>query len=466
MILWPALMYQALAAWGARDDRELDLFEEVILRLHAAGVSDTAELAERTRLNARLVAAIAGGLRDRSLLHASGGPTKWGSDKLEFLDEPPDTRMVRVFQEPRTGAVWPRVALQLPYVRVLWSRLPIVRLGTPGKPDDREALPVWPPKNLSAPDPPGVEAIRDALVGHRRAQRSAGQDVEPLPAGVLSSVHPVDEPPVPVLLATVAYGGGMQSEHGRWDIADPFGLSMSMPFLRRELAAAAERVQPVADALAPLEEDSSPADFDAEFAREELREEAVGALEGDHPEVFGLLVEVRAAVAGAPSSDRPQAARRDAVVAAKRVLEAAHRAVIARGCVPDAAEDLLGHGLADRDFLSALALELGFSDVPESLVRVRANKIRAVASGGGSLRTQIAYSLLQAMDSPHHPYRAVAAGSPDFLADLERVSALCDEAGHGWGEAPSQDLLEEIADLATRCALLLLGDRAAVVQDG
>jgi len=462
VLLWPVLMHGALTAWSSSSDRELDLFQEVVLRLMNAGVVETGELAARTRINPRLVAMIVDDLAEQGYNRADGTLTEFGKATLDELSAAPtQPRLVRVFQELRTGEVWPRVTLELPYADVRWrSDGATLRLGTPGRPDDRDAIVHWPDAASPRPPVPSVSSIRDALIGHRRAERRAGRDVASLGRAKMVTAHLVRDEPKEVLIASLVYGSGSRrADGGFWDVADAFGLSGSMRLLRSEVAVAAERSDALRQALDELVDSTGAEDFDAELAREELVSEANIDRDAVGQEVFELLVQMRAAVDRAAEAPKGEAARREAVELVERALGAAHAELVARHAAPEALVDLLGHPLADGEYLDAVARRLGFGALPAALARVGAGRVRAVSEGGGSLRSQIAFALLQAVEDVSHPYRQAASEGGDLIATLDRVASCADNARRRWGAAPSQADLVELSEFATVCVRDLLATR-------
>lgn len=483
-LLWPALLYRVVAPEVR--ERRLNVLQKAVLGMCRAGTMQAQRIGELLHIHPDLAALVYVELRDRGLLDGSGRPTQQGRDLFE--DETLEShRMVtgHVFQDPATGALWPRFVEKLDYVELQHDEqgFPELVLGTTGEPRRRRAL-MCRMGDVALPAAPSALDIVAATRRHRRAMRSvdsyelADEDDRPSRASgaAIERVSLVDDQPTPVYLTTFVYlpeDGG-----GDWNVCDPFGFGTS-PVLRRSL----DRELQTSTTLRSVLESMLARSLDEQIeARRrwaaEVRAEAVLRIDRalsvnarDLPQYPDLLdMEDKYVEAQMLGQACPQQTLRELLGAARRVLEGTLRAIADQYSPRDVWRRLYAHGrpIEDRRYVAeiydASARAVGFSvPLPRALADVPPNHVKAAGyADSWRLRGAIVAAVLAARDNRGHPLRGAAAAEPDLLSQLDAVARAAGEAVHGGGDVLVPEIVFAVIDTVHRSIGLLTGLAASL----
>jgi hypothetical protein len=461
-LCWPVLVYRVAAP--VLKVRHLDIFERVILALCRAGVRQAETIAVLIHQHPSLVEHVLRQLRVAGRLDESGAPTTDGlrTSDTGRLDEEPELLVTHVFQDPFTGDLWPRAALELSYQPVQRVRgdQADLRLHSAGHPRFETALVVRPePVPLS---PPKAEQIIAAVGSHRAAelrQRAdqfasgntvsaarydAQQELNALNTELslptehdVRQIVDVRDPVEEYLLVWIDLADA--DEGSGWRARDPFGLDPSL-MLQHLVAARMRVVEPLAAAVGGLTEVTDEKRNDTyrksgNQVRRAAETALVRGLGSDirlHPDMLDLLLGLEeAAVRGTRAA--VEAVAREAF----RAYEHLCRRLVLEyppprpGWVRDRTPDQIV-----RDHLREYAAELGFLALPGALLegynlRGFAGKLARLPNEetiqnlveNGFARSLIPYALVAAADphSPHrshHPLRGLATRRPGVFNEL------------------------------------------------
>ena len=175
-VMWPALVYRVVAPEVSR--RQLNVLEKAVFGLCRAGVTDLDRIGSRLHIDRDLAAEIIRQLQDRGVLASGGLPTEAG--RTMFEDEVYGaTELVTgfVFQDPWSGALWPRFMERLAYANIEQGdgQFPELVLGSAGSPKRYRAF--WHLPRLEAlPPAPTPAEVLEASMRHRRVLRHGGMD--------------------------------------------------------------------------------------------------------------------------------------------------------------------------------------------------------------------------------------------------------------------------------------------------
>jgi hypothetical protein len=438
ILLWPATAFRALAPRvRATDEGRLDVFEEVSLGLIAAGVSDPRAIAKLVRLDHRLVQHILRELAARHLVK-DGRVTEYGARALHD-DEPAIGEAVlgHVFRDGSTGEMWPRfLDGPLPFAECDWrGEVPVVELGSTGRPRPHRAT-VVPPPSHGGPRPPNHTEIRQAVEQHRRALGAHA-----ITDDWSGEVRPVDTFGQPVFLLLALVPADALETGQAWAVIDPFGGRN--PMLNNWVSARAERHGRLKQVI---ERVAGARRREVELPPDDPITPAIAALPAARELVFAL----RAALADAVANPENQRRLRDAAVTIDLQLARVLRLLLAaHPPKPDRRNAIVGDVEHLRALLSDTLALLGFDPVPPSLLAVPRSAIRgALDRSEGLARALLLACALAALDHPEHPLRALAQSWPEILLE---IAALLDaaQASHSpgtgrasaGGDAPDVDAL-------------------------
>jgi hypothetical protein len=457
-LLWPAWSYVVVAPRVQPRRRSLNILEQSVLGLLAAGMHSAYDLQRALHLELELVTYIRDDLIERALCDGSGALTAKGELALrERTERHAELCRGFVFREPTTGMLWGRFVEQPRYAEIEWrGRVPWLVYGPRGSGDSRQVLRIFPPSSSEPPRTPRPDEVLREIDRHRRAL--AGGDPNVSPAAVApeqrARIEIVRETAEPIWLAVPLYATRAEDDGAPWHACDPFGVGSSPPLREAiERRAREDGMEELAELLEALAgEAAARRDSRAERIRRALVERFGDAL-AQQPGLQGALIDMQLAVAAAA---RDAGETVDARARVRRVLEDALRGTLGEAG-PELASDLLDERDQDHALIAAHAEALGFELSSHALRGVSAEDVRAVASGrGGGALALLAANVLAAALDPAHPLRALAARCPALPALIGALAADPDPDAPGWDRAARQAELEHLCDEAldvVECAL-------------
>ena len=464
-VLWPAWAFRVVAPEFRSGG--VNLLQKAVLGVLRASRLTAAELGERLGVHHELAAFIATELETQGRLDAEWTVTKRG---IELIDEEREESASLVpgwvFRDPWNESLWPFVAPSLEYAPTGRDEkgYPILELGTTGKPWRQSVWMQYPPGKRGAEFPGGGfaaagtpdarEILRAALRHKRRERRSRhfggweDEDIEAAgPVGLdLNRISSIEAEPEPVFLVSYLYVP-RDGDDGDldWHACDFFGRG-SDPALRRLVfrVADADEKQHLARRLDRLLGRTLHGDFDSLRRAVKGREHQARRLLD-----LALTIDVHRHGAAEPLAqviegwlelrDLTDAAgqwRRRAVLAAcRRTLERLFREVADAWPLAGVADRLSKNKKSaevNARVLRAAADEVGLTELPESLRRVKHYQVHGASDKDHSwrLRPLVAATLLRAEGQEDHPLRSAAEKAPDLLVRIDRVAKWGGEAVH------------------------------------
>ncbi|MFD6988095.1 hypothetical protein [Streptomyces sp. NPDC059943] len=446
-ILLPLWVYQVTAP--SSYSRTLDVFQTVVLRLCAAGISDFGDLSGLIGLDATLCRTIAARLNERGLLEPGLKLTEAGRQTVASGEvAASDPLLMRVFQDPVSGAMLPRFLAADPVradVREHRGRRVSIQFGTAGASREVNALAL---DGGGVPVRPTERDVLDACRGHEMASRGIGGVPRKADHSALARRIGFHGAPTPVYL--VSYLVGEDDGSGRmWTATDPFAVGDGRPFadLLAGRVGQDKELSRLIDALVGRSRRDltvSARRVDRELA-EDARAEVVRVLGEDireHPEVLTHLADIEMAMVKDSTREHENVARN-----AIRVFE----------CIlPSLNEDFPAslpqsnvREVREREFVLT-AQRLGATSVPPDMRRRCVNPRNGFAG-------DIIQAVWAAGGNSSHPLTEFLRHRPTLLEDLERSRTLRNNATHGPTGAPAADELDHIRALAYEAAHHLLG---------
>ncbi|MEQ2006947.1 MAG: hypothetical protein ABMA26_09115 [Limisphaerales bacterium] len=454
-LVWPSVAWRIVAPLPS--DRRINIFQKAVLGLCRTGSYPVPVIASTLHLHPRLVEAIGMELAGAGWVDpATGRPTPKGLAMLSEEESAMDSLVTGwVFQDPRSGELWPFFSRQLqlqdnaPHSEA--SRL-VLLLGSADKP---RKIPAWRMEPQTSPGRPSSEAVLTAIKRFRRREKlkgfmrlaASGLDA-PVSGGspdMLSRIAFISGQPEPVGLVTFAYlpdGGGLPPQ-----ICDPFGFGCADEMWRQlkrasqydEGAAAAQR-----ELLRLAQAADAPA-LEEHLARQRQSAEAevVAALSLDiksFPAVFDHLVDATHVLnlAGAAGAE-PQGHLVSVMQFCRQTLEAILKEVSRKFPVNDV------HNLLTNDFTMNLAtvnhfvaswgftlpLPMEFQPKPSGGPdKGSVKKASASPEYFYLLPSAVLATILAASRDPMHPLRQSAARDASLFDSLASIIRLGNAGSH------------------------------------
>ncbi len=436
-LLWPALAWRVI---GPRPrERALNLVQRAVLGMLVAGRRTADEIAGRLCLHRELVALVIHELEAAGALDGAQRPTSRGRELLSEEDDDThdDVVVARVFSDPFSGELWPRlIERDLPLATVERGEKgwPQIVTGTHGAPRRDRPYVVSMPSPPVARAPSPKEILRASRL-HARHLIDGNDDAEPdeRPSRLDRVACLTDDCERVMLAVRVRVGAG------DWSIDDPFGVGESQRMRRAiERRVDAERAE---RGRSPLRERLVP-EVDEALAKtlQGLQALAMFKVERRIPAVIRAdealverLVAMQRAHLEASQAESPRDKREDVVVKAQQAVEHLFGDLLNRHRDRADALALTGDEAVNAALYEGIARDCGFEvPLPKTLVGVRAGKVRsALESRTGSLRPLVIAALLGARARPDHPLRLAGARCPTLLGRLDALARERDPAAHG-----------------------------------
>ncbi|NNN29622.1 hypothetical protein HLK59_04465 [Streptomyces sp. S3(2020)] len=430
--------------------RTLDVFQTVVLRLCAAGVRDVGDLSRLIGLDTALCRTAIARLVEGRLMEPGLKLTEAGRRTVaEGEVAETDPQLVRVFQEPATGGLLPRILVADPVradLREHRGRWVTIQFGTAGASREVSALRLRAGGSSMRPSERNVlEACRShdlAARGLRGASRGPSDTVVTARRiGFQGTANPA---------YVVCYVVEDDDGSGRtWTVEDPFAVGDGR-FLADLLAARSESDEPLGRLIDDLlggnrrDRTATARKIDQELA-EEARTDVIRILGEeirDHPEVLAHLADIELALLKDTARERENAAR-TAIRVFECILPGLNERFPAR--LPPSREP----GVRERAFVLT-AQRLGATSVPPEMRKICRNPKTGLAG-------DIIRAVWAAGENPQHPFVTFIRQRPTLLDDLDRSRILRNNATHGPTGSPASDELEHIRALAYEAARHLLG---------
>ncbi|WP_221349998.1 hypothetical protein [Streptomyces beigongshangae] len=447
-VLLPVWVHQATAPTGY--SRTLDVFQTVVLRLCAAGVRDVSDLSRLIGLDTALCRTVTARLVEGQLMAQGLQLTEAGRRTVaegEVAETEP--RLVRVFQDPATGMLLPRILVADPVradLRAHRGRWVTIQFGTAGASREVSALTLRADGSWMRPS---ERDVLEACKSHDLAARGllgASRD----PAGSVGAARRIGFHGTANPAHVVCYVVEGNDGSGRmWTVEDPFAVGDGR-FFADLLAARAEADEQLTrlidDMLGKGRRDRTTAarKVDRELA-EDARADVVRMLGEEvrnHSEVLTHLADIELALLKDTARERENAAR-NAIRVFECILPELNERFPAR--IPPSREP----GVRERTFVLT-AQRLGATSVPPEMRKY-------CSRPAGGLAGDIIRAVWAAGENAQHPFAAFIRERPTLLEDLDRSRILRNNATHGPTGAPAPDELEHIRALAYDAARHLLG---------
>ena len=500
-ILWPVLAFKILVP--RRTARPLHLFQEFVLKLCRAGVTDRVEINERLALGPNLTDVVLAQLKGDGLLTDNHTPTDRGLRLvIDVEEEEVEADTGFVYVDPFNGELWDRFTLGDPHYAGA-SRLPQKRevpgsyvrwwSGSIGKPLKGEALAVVPPSPLPSVRTPAPHDILRALRGDRwhrsayehwdrrsRGGRKAAEDDRQERRPIIERVSMLSDEPESLFLLTYLFTPKEMTPTGTWQICDPFGLGPNADLRRQVEGLVHSGQQPgLAHRIKELTGEAYTVQtIDVREIIEAQHRDAVDEVRdqlGEAPMPYELLLShlvwaeegrleyERLIAAGRTGRGaRPMKLLTHIYTAMEELLAVVHTQYDASAAVSMLCDD----PQANAEVLTSLAREMGLEDRPEGeadclagFLRMGRGAVARVAEEGRrDLRSQFGLLILQAQANTHHPLYRLAEMFPNCVQFLVKLKRLRDAATHGTGRGRDACDPVGVREELYRCARLLLPD--------
>lgn len=492
-LLWPAWAYRVVAP--AVRPRRLNVLQKAVLAILTASRLTAQEISERLAIHPELAAFVITELQAQGHVAEDGSVTDWGRETLaEEREDAVNLVAAWVFQDPWSGSLWPFVASALQPARTELDAngRPQLLLGTTGRPYFQRLWVQSAPEDLPAP-PDARQILSAALRSHRAERRAARQELwvadEPGdpsddPEVSLGRLSIIEREPTAVGLVTYLYvpHGGETSDID-WHACDFFGRGTN-PELKRRILKVADQDENLARVLDRFLRRGGYASLDDYCRAAKLRRQraqrilsAALTLDVERHDVSRWLIdmldawiEVRELGDGATES-RFRSVLMDGRCALESVLaETAERWPLAG--VADALCFSNGTGSdgarVNRERIGRAAAELGFQEIPDSLLKIDKRLVKATYHQKASwrLRPMIVATLLKAEREANHPFRRAAASAPDLLIRMDRIAEDAGEmAHHGERSTPDPATLNRCVEDVLAIVALILGLPSRPLQE-
>ena len=454
-VLWPAWAFRVIAPQFRH--RPFNALQKAVLGVLRASRRTATELGEQLGIRRELAAFVVMELKDRDQVDDDWAVTRRGIELLdEEREESANLAPGWVFKDPWDDHLWPFVAPSLEYARTgrdERNRV-VLELGTTGKPWRQRVWMQFPPEGQHPATPPDAWQILRAARRHRRIERrwqevdvpsDEDDDETGSVAGLdLHRVASIEPMPEPVFLVSYLYvpRDGNDTD---WHACEFFGRG-SDPALRRIVVRVAEENEGLAHRLDRLLGLTSHDSF-AELRRTEkerdrrarrLMERTLTIDIARREELADALAEAMAGWIELHDLEDAAGRRRcrNLLTSCRNALERLFVEVRKEWPLAGMASRLRPN---DREMneavLQAAADDLGLTELPDALRRVKHGQIRAVSDYDDAwrLRPLVMATLLRARTEPEHPLRSAGRKAPDLLGRIERVADLAGKATHDDG---------------------------------
>ena len=455
-LVWACVAWRIVAPLPS--DRRINIFQKAVLGLCRTGSYPVSEIASKLHLHPHLIEAIGMELMGSSCLDpATWRPTLKGLAMLSEEESAMDSLVTGwVFQDPRSGELWPFFSRQLQLQETAPHPEPtrlVLLLGSVDKPRKPYA---WLLDSQTGPGRPSTEVVLTAIKRFRRREKlkgfmrlvASGLE-EPLSGGspdMLSRITFISDQPQSVGLVTFAYlpsGGGLRPQ-----ICDPFGFGCAEE-MWRQLGRAAQQDEGAFAAQRELlrlaqVKDAPALEEQLERQRQGAEADVVASLSLDIKDclaVYDHLVDATHNLSLAEAArGNPQGQLASVMACCRKTLEALLKEVARRSPLTDAHKQLSGDVAKDRTTIDRFASGIGFNCPLPSQLQIdkgggKPNKglIERICKDIGqvfSLPSGVIATLLASAQDVTHPFRPAAARDPDLLQKIASIIDLGNAGSH------------------------------------
>jgi hypothetical protein len=442
-LAWPVLAYRVAVPEGSRD---LNPLQRGVLRLLQANPTlSFAEIASLLKLHTSLVDLIAEELDEHRWLDGvtrrltpAGTAVLRGEQPSLTSGAPIITGFI--FQDPFTGEAHPRFVRELPYASLReetdWPQL--IRSTR----SDRRTLKLfYETGRVRPPDLLSTRALSDAYLGNLEADGVAqGSMAERTTREEAGRVRILDPLPRPLLLVTAVYFAEDDFEDD-WVVANPFNTQESpySPVLGRSLRKREGTSRALQRFLSSVygqerNHEAGSARLFMQHARAEAERKAQVYLQDlpQHALLRKHVIQCQKALIEAEALHGEHPEKLDDVMRHVRLV--AESTVLALRDLHGIAmtQDQLSRQNQQQKLLNeAAAKQLGFVDVPNTLLGVAPNKLKnANKPDADQFRGLLMACVHMATKDPAHPLARAGAKEPELLKFLDGLFAIGSKFAH------------------------------------
>lgn len=437
-LLWPVYTWKVL--YPAADQRfGANLFQESILGLMRAGVSDPQELARLLAIDAELVRfIIANQLQPNGWLNTQFKITSAGEGVLDEAEESRVTlRVGYAFQDAIGGQWLPRFVSELPEIAAVERNehnRPVFRLDrNRGRTDTPFLLP-----NSAPPNPDYASLIESYRAYRKDVSAARREEQSPISDVHLQAIENLSDEPTPMYLWCELYRDDGETQP--WLVSDPFRLRRAASWLRKPLLKIAPGNQGLLRKMQQLVPDLSPESVSADEWLRQVEERVDLTLRADYP-YLGAHELIREHLASVlrqlDKTEHNSRVLREELATllgeAHNLIEAVLKWMLERWSV-DARSWAVRRWSREeaKDVFEALNLPFLTSEVIDRLAGQQLGEIqKAIRFQNRPLKALLAGALFCSAERLDHPFRSFEASA---LA-LERLPALADNRNKTSGHA-------------------------------
>jgi len=443
LLAWPCHVFKTTIPVRSRG--ELNVFEETVLKLIAAGRGDAGWLTDTTCLRKDLIPFILSRLNDLGMISKHYEMAAAGKDYLDRLESAPPQYEVRMlFRELVGGSLLPVVYRgELRYEQLVSSNAhgATIQNSNAGKTNEFFHRIIWRNRGIDI-TPPTTEEVFRVANRHRSLSRQFAMlrgGTEPCPA--VAGLKSIDIDPVAenVFLSCRII---IQTGSTDFRVTDPFGYGFS-DVLEKSYRERIKTNQYEEKAVLRLKERAMTHSISPKKP-ESNEEEAVLSVFGDiryrYPELFWKLQATE--YAWKKTEDLADSCDKQAELMHNRqrlaqelygALEWGFRYLLSFSKA-ETLEGVLSQNsyLENGILLGELARKLGLDiDSVGPMLQVPPGRIRALREGTIDMQPLLALAIAGAANDPHHRFRELASQCGDWLGFLRDLKSARDSGAHG-----------------------------------
>ena len=447
-ILWPVIAYKVMVPYPRQKD--LNLFQETILRLFELGINDTNIIAHRLSLNPDLVEFIVKQLRGLKLI-SELKLTDAAKAILQDDDDIYQDRIGYVFYDCIGQFYWDFFAAELQLTDFDTGYMNrVVRTGDIGNPIVFKALVVNPQDMCTINETPDNLKIMETIIRHKRRisriSKIEGDDtyINKRLTGTVERVRYLNSR-LPVFIATRFTRPTLEENVVSWHICHPFGGGISNNLkemvLRLNNDPAYSQLKFLCDSI--LKEVAEESIADIKNKREKgasAAEVALTRIFSERIYMYTYLLEASTSLITNFASIKEDSFQDLIGIKTKleRFADSAYKVLSeALYCLYSTNRSKLNIGnlfpdtTLNAQLMVGIAKNCGFNESSQ-LYRFLAVKIGMIRYLDDAKQMQglIAANLLIAMEMPDHPFYAISEVSKDFLLWLKGVREIRNIANH------------------------------------
>ncbi len=463
-VAWPMLAYRVIAPKPR--EKKLNLFEEVILKLSAIGISTIDLLSDNIPIDRDLIAYIFIQMKDgKGLIDEEGKLTHIGKRFLEDLNVEPEMVTGYVFRDGLSGNMLPYfIEGQLSSVTISDQyhdkRLDVdilkVDVGTENKPRNRSLKVIRLNPDITKASPYPREVLRSIKMYNKKKIAYNSLTKRETPEGALVSnedelywldqidVQNID--PKEIYISTYIFVPDDNAKSSHWQICDPFGLGISSQF-RMILENNLEKtsLSSVVNDFIQMVHDVRGFEIeDYQHEQKTIGQKNVFSRFGknifNYPILYQILQDEDSAWRSANKRTEANVDQKNKEISVEKwyrsaydvieiVLKEINEKIPALGSI----ELISKNQLDNADNLTKLADKIGFK-IDQNFTKIMQLKKyqieRAVEGRAHDLQSLMALALISANDNSFHPLYELAKENDGFMNFLLVLKELRDKSSH------------------------------------